>query len=188
MSSIRLHLIAASIIGLSTLCSCSDDDKNDAPTGDTITIASLEKELTETKERLELSEEKVMVLESVDSNQKIKELEEDLEVHETSISQLEANKTLVLNFYQEVLGDKDVSAVDKYIGDVYIQHHKGLDDGKDAVKDFISRQTNKITIMVELLFAQDDLVFIHTKQGETIIMDVFRVEDNLLVEHWDAFQ
>lgn len=47
-----------------------------------------------------------------------------------TMRQVNVNKKLVADFYQELFGDKDISAIDKYIGDTYIQHNPGLKDGK----------------------------------------------------------
>src|SRR6476619_7205338 len=51
-----------------------------------------------------------------------------------SLSQLETNKRLVANFYQELFGNKDSTAIDRYIGNTYIQHNPALPDGKEALK------------------------------------------------------
>lgn len=46
------------------------------------------------------------------------------------------NKTLILNAYQELFGDHDVSALDRYWAENYIQHNPTMTDGRDAVKGF----------------------------------------------------
>lgn len=107
--------------------------------------------------------------------------------------QLKANKLLVKNFYQEFFGDLNIESVHKYIGDVYIQHNPGLADGKQALIDGATewfKYATPHTIDVQKLMADDDLVFIHTRQsnGTVSVMDVFRIKDGLLVEHWDVIQ
>ena len=37
--------------------------------------------------------------------------------------QEEANKKLVMTFYQKLIGDKDVSAIDQYLSPNYITHN-----------------------------------------------------------------
>ncbi len=44
------------------------------------------------------------------------------------------NKRIVLDFYQQMFGDKDLSAVDRYIAPEYIQHNPAVADGAAAFK------------------------------------------------------
>ena len=50
---------------------------------------------------------------------------------------LEDNKKLVTDFLQSLFGDKDSTAIDKYIADNIIQHSPLLHDGKQGFKDDI---------------------------------------------------
>ena len=51
-----------------------------------------------------------------------------------SNSEIESNKKIVLDFYQQMFGDKDLTAVDKYIAPEYIQHNPNVADGSEAFK------------------------------------------------------
>ena len=113
----------------------------------------------------------------------------------TSRDQLEANKKLVADFYQELFGDKNVEAIDKYIGDTYIQHNPILPDGKDVLKQGAAqwfKDAPKEKIDIHHLSADGDLVYIHTKStiGGKVssVIDIFRLENNKVVEHWDVIQ
>lgn len=44
------------------------------------------------------------------------------------------NKKTVLQFYEQLFGDKDISAVDKYVATDYIQHNPYIEDGAEAFK------------------------------------------------------
>src|SRR5262244_1070548 len=48
---------------------------------------------------------------------------------------LEANKKLVTDFYQSLYGDKDSTAIDKYVADNIIEHNPLLQDGKEWLKN-----------------------------------------------------
>jgi predicted SnoaL-like aldol condensation-catalyzing enzyme len=109
--------------------------------------------------------------------------------------QMEDNKKLVAGLYQEVFGDKNIDAVDKYIGDNYIQHNPAVADGKEALKTALKvwfKDAPKEKIDIQHLGADGNFVYIHTKskQGNKIIsvMDIFRVDGNKIVEHWDVLQ
>jgi hypothetical protein len=53
--------------------------------------------------------------------------------------QMAANKALVLKAYQELLGDHDLTALDRYWAKEYIQHNPSMGDGTDAVKQFMEK-------------------------------------------------
>lgn len=108
----------------------------------------------------------------------------------------EANKKLVMNFYQQLFGDKDFSAIDKYLSKDYIQHNPSVADGSEALKTATKnwfKGAPKEKIVAEHLAAEGDLVFIHKKEVSadgkiTAIMDIFRVKNKKIVEHWDVIQ
>ncbi len=108
-------------------------------------------------------------------------------------STLTNNKELVKKFYQEFFGDLNIQSIHNYIGDVYIQHNPYLADGKQALIDGATEWFKYDTphqIDFQKVMAQDNLVFLHIKStdGKTSTMDVFRIENNLIVEHWDVSQ
>lgn len=109
--------------------------------------------------------------------------------------QEETNKKLVLDMYQELFGDKDVASIDKYIDEQYIQHNPILPDGRDTLKKAAAvwfKGASKEKIDVRHIAADDDLVFIHTRsaRGKDVlsIIDIYRIENNKIVEHWDVIQ
>jgi predicted SnoaL-like aldol condensation-catalyzing enzyme len=109
--------------------------------------------------------------------------------------QLEENKKLVTNLYQEVFGDKNIDAVDKYIGDSYIQHNPAVADGKEALKAALRiwfKDAPKENIDIQHIGADGNFVYIHTKskQGNKTfsVMDIFRIDGGKVVEHWDVMQ
>jgi predicted SnoaL-like aldol condensation-catalyzing enzyme len=111
-------------------------------------------------------------------------------------STIQDNKKTVLDFYQKMFGDKDISAVDQYIAPEYIQHNPNVADGseafkKAAVKWFEGKPKTKID--VQHIAAEGDLVFLHIKNtrpdgGLKSTIDIFRLKDGKIVEHWDVHQ
>lgn len=144
----------------------------------------------------------VLVLQSCNSNDagskpqaNIDSLTNAMQTLSDSQKQLEANKKLVADFYQELFGDKNVDAIDKYIGDTYIQHNPALPDGKDALKQGATqwfKGAPKEKIDIQHLGADGNFVYIHTKakMGDktTSVIDIFRIENGKIAEHWDVIQ
>jgi predicted SnoaL-like aldol condensation-catalyzing enzyme len=114
------------------------------------------------------------------------------------LAQSEKNKNLVLDAYQRLFGDHDLSVVDKYWAKDYIQHNPYMSDGRDSVKDFVQKMGMqnwpKFKVNFLRVAADGDLVFLQTvqpktdKTQETVIVDIFRVENDKIVEHWDTMQ
>ena len=108
---------------------------------------------------------------------------------------LEANKKLVADMYQELFGDKNVEAADKYIVENYIQHNPSVTDGRKALKDALKtwfKDAPKNKIDIQHLGADGDFVYIHTrsKMGDKVfsVIDIFRIENGKVAEHWDVIQ
>ena len=110
----------------------------------------------------------------------------------------QANKALVTKAYQELFGDADLTALDRYWADVYIQHNPSMTDGREAVKTFLQGlgidSWPKQQIKFERVIAEGDLVMLQTAQPKsenspgTVIVDIFRVADGKIAEHWDVIQ
>ncbi|MDN5212044.1 nuclear transport factor 2 family protein [Fulvivirgaceae bacterium BMA12] len=108
-----------------------------------------------------------------------------------------SNKTIVLEFYKHIIGECDISLVDSYVHDQYIQHNPTVKDGKSGLSEMITylkqipkpaEQKSPIVRIIEdgdFVAAHLDLVFMGKRMA---VMDLFRLEDGKLVEHWDAIQ
>jgi predicted SnoaL-like aldol condensation-catalyzing enzyme len=108
---------------------------------------------------------------------------------------LESNKKLVAAMYQELFGDKNIDAADKYIAGNYIQHNPMAADGREALKNVLRmwfKNAPKEKIDIQRIGADGDFVYIHTrmKMGSKMasVIDIFRIEDSKIVEHWDVIQ
>ena len=107
----------------------------------------------------------------------------------------EANKKMVVAFYQAFFGDQDFSSAEKYLAPGYIQHNPTLPDGRDAlVKRFKAFFANvpKRKEDIRRVAADGDLVWLHVRvpleNGPASFVDIFRVKDGKIVEHWDTIQ
>lgn len=120
---------------------------------------------------------------------------------ESDDPQLEANKRLVWDMWREFLQAGDIEAADKYLAPEYHQHNPNADTGLEAVKAYFraaGMQKTEVKDYIERLVAitaERDLVTLALvregtdSNGEaytTTWFDMFRVEDGMIVEHWDT--
>ncbi|XOV79416.1 MAG: ester cyclase [Aestuariibacter sp.] len=109
------------------------------------------------------------------------------------------NKRLVVDFYNEVILQARHREIDNYIGEQYIQHNPNLPDGKDPLRSFLQRLNPESIAKspsgkIIRAIAEGDLVVLHveyfnwpTNRGGAV-MDIFRVDEGKIVEHWDVIQ
>jgi predicted SnoaL-like aldol condensation-catalyzing enzyme len=107
------------------------------------------------------------------------------------------NKEIVVAFYNAAINDKDFEAASVYIGDQYIQHNPLAADGPAGLKAFLDfAKDNLSTFKVEIkqVFADGDYVILHVHARRnaddrgSAVMDIFRLENGKVVEHWDVIQ
>ena len=109
----------------------------------------------------------------------------------------EANKRNVVEFYNQALNEKNFEAASKYLGARYIQHNPTAPDGAEGLKGFIGFLRDKFPQSrseIKRVFADGDFVIVHVHsvrepgtRGRAII-DIFRLENGKIVEHWDVVQ
>jgi len=110
------------------------------------------------------------------------------------MTQGEKNKQVVTTAYQRIFGDLDINAVHDYMSTDFIQHNPTIADGPEGVKALVqmlaSQGTPKQKIGFKHVAADGDIVFLHSRYEmagkEWRFIDIYRVENNKLVEHWDA--
>ncbi len=110
-------------------------------------------------------------------------------------AQEQANLDLVAGLFREVLNPMDSGAVDRFIAPGYIQHSQMAPPGRDALKSFldmIRTATPQAVHDVKRMFADKDHVIVHyhvrrfPDDPGFAVMDIFRIEDGLVMEHWDV--
>jgi len=112
-------------------------------------------------------------------------------------AQEQANLTLVEAMYHDVLKPLDSTHVDRYIAPDYVQHSPLADNGPQPLKDFldfIKGESPNAVHNVKRLFADGDHVIAHTHvirypgDAGLAVVDIYRIENNLIAEHWDVIQ
>jgi predicted SnoaL-like aldol condensation-catalyzing enzyme len=112
-------------------------------------------------------------------------------------AQEEANRTVVLAFYEKGLNQKDADAALAHVGDRYVQHNPNAADGPDGFRKFIGFLREKFPNShseIKRSFVDGDYVTLHVHavrepgtRGNAIV-DIFKLENGKIVEHWDVVQ
>lgn len=109
----------------------------------------------------------------------------------------QANHALVMAMFAEVLQPMDSAAVDRFIAPDYIQHSPMAPPGRAALKTFIDtirEQTPLAVHDIKRSFVDGDCVIVHyhvrrfPEDAGFAVIDIFRVADGMIVEHWDVAQ
>ena len=110
------------------------------------------------------------------------------------MTQEERNKQIATTTYQSIFGDQDITAIEEYISKDFIQHNPTIADGLEGVKALVqmlaSQGVPKQKISFKHVVAEKDIVFLHSRYEmagkEWRFIDIYRIENDKLVEHWDA--
>ncbi len=103
------------------------------------------------------------------------------------------NKALVLDAMTALFQRHDASAVERLYADDYIQHNPGIPQGRAALKGLVENLSSSVYYEPGLIIAEGDLVAIHGRirgwaEEPQIVVDIFRVQEGKLAEHWDVLQ
>lgn len=114
------------------------------------------------------------------------------------MEQLEKNKQVVRLFWETLFNLCDYEKAATYISDNYKQHNPKVKDLKTGfLKYFAHFNKNKPNRFTEIkrIIAEDDYVVVHSLVKATDCfdlgrahMDMFKVKDGLIIEHWDVVQ
>jgi len=117
------------------------------------------------------------------------------------------NKEVVTRFYNDVFIRHDMSRLDEYMRDDYIQHNQDCPQGKAGFVEFfkvIFAAVPDFSYTLKKMVAEGDIIIAFSRTtgthsgGEFIgkeadgasldydVVDIFRVQDGKIAEHWDV--
>ncbi|CAD6555558.1 hypothetical protein LMG27952_05843 [Paraburkholderia hiiakae] len=105
----------------------------------------------------------------------------------------EKNTTLVLEALETLFNRKDYEKAAQFWSDTYVQHSRHVPAGRDGLFGLV-RSLSDIRFEYDMAIAKDDFVWVHSRYTSSatpaalIAVDILRIEDGKLVEHWDVLQ
>jgi predicted SnoaL-like aldol condensation-catalyzing enzyme len=106
----------------------------------------------------------------------------------------EKNKALVLKAFDTLFNNRDYVAAEGYWSPKYIQHSAVVPPGRDGLFNLVKNSPPTLKYEPGIIVADGDFVIVQGRfsgMGQPvnwIAADILRIEDGILVEHWDVIQ
>jgi predicted SnoaL-like aldol condensation-catalyzing enzyme len=103
------------------------------------------------------------------------------------------NKALAREAMIALFQRRDASAVERFYAPNYVQHNPNIPQGRDALRDLVANLTDAVYYEPGIIVAEGDFVALHGRirgwaDVPQVVIDLFRVENGKLAEHWDVLQ
>jgi predicted SnoaL-like aldol condensation-catalyzing enzyme len=106
----------------------------------------------------------------------------------------EQNKALVLEAFDTLFNKRDYAAAERFWSPDYIQHSAHIEPGREGLFNLIKSLPTTLRYEAGVIVADGDFVIVHGRFSgfgasvNWIAADVLRIQDGILVEHWDVIQ
>ena len=104
------------------------------------------------------------------------------------------NKTIVLEAFDALFNRRDYAAAEKFWSPDYIQHSAHIEPGREGLFNLVKNTPSTLKYEPGLVVADGDFVILHGRFSgfglpvNWIVADILRIENGILVEHWDVIQ
>jgi len=105
----------------------------------------------------------------------------------------ERNKALVVEAMTALFQRRDAAAVERFYSPDYVQHNPNIPQGRNALRALVAELSSDVFYEPGIVIAEGMFVAIHGRirgwaDKPQVVVDLFRIEDGQLVEHWDVLQ
>ena len=104
------------------------------------------------------------------------------------------NKAFVLEAFETLFNKRDYVAAERYWSPSYIQHSAHIPPGREGLFELVKAAPDTLRYENGLIVANGDYVLLHGRfsgigqPANWIVVDIVRLEDGQLAEHWDVIQ
>ena len=103
------------------------------------------------------------------------------------------NSEIVRSALTDMFVKRDPGAAERYFSTDYIQHNPRFANGRDVLPGLITSLPADFRYEMGMMVAEGDLVMVHNRYtsiapSPMIAVDIYRVRDGRIVEHWDVLQ
>ena len=106
----------------------------------------------------------------------------------------EQNKATVLEAFETLFNKRDYEAAERYWSRNYIQHSAHIEAGREGLFKLTKGIPPTLRYEAGTIVADGNFVIVHGRFSgfgspvNWIAADILRIEDGILVEHWDVIQ
>jgi predicted SnoaL-like aldol condensation-catalyzing enzyme len=104
------------------------------------------------------------------------------------------NKRLVLEAFDTLFNKRDYVAAERFWSPNYVQHSAHIEPGREGLFNLVKSVPATLKYEPGLIVADGDFVIVHGRFSgfglpvNWIAADILRLENGILVEHWDVIQ
>ena len=104
------------------------------------------------------------------------------------------NKALVLQAFDTLFNKRDYKAAERFWSPNYIQHSAHIAPGREGLFNLVKSLPAELRYEAGPIVADGEFVIVHGRFSGTgrprnsIAVDIVRIADRLLAEHWDVLQ
>lgn len=106
----------------------------------------------------------------------------------------EKNKAFVLEAFDTLFNRRDYAAAERFWSPGYIQHSAHIAPGREGLFNLVKSLPPTLRYESGTIVADRDFVIVHGRfsgfgaPANWIAADILRIQDGMLVEHWDVIQ
>jgi predicted SnoaL-like aldol condensation-catalyzing enzyme len=104
------------------------------------------------------------------------------------------NKALVRQAFEALFNRRDYQDAERYWPAAYIQHSAHISPGRDGLFNLVKGLPPTLRYEAGVILAEGEFVMVHGRFSgiglptNWVVVDILRVKDGILVEHWDVIQ
>ena len=103
------------------------------------------------------------------------------------------NSQIISDYMRAVFVERDLAKAETFFGPTKTEHNPGMPNGHDVIRRLVTNFPEDLVYEQDLVAETGNHVMVHGRysgwEGKTMIaVDVFRLEDGKVVEHWDVMQ